>query len=246
MNNKHFDADTCFSIFWQNERGETNLAAIKAIVFDAYGTLFDVHTVVEKCEKYFPTKGRMISEIWRQKQLEYTWLRSLMGRYEDFWRVTEDALTFALKQLGLETTMDVRTDILHTYLSLKPYREVPDLLKQLSRAYTLAILSNGSPNMLHAVIQNAELSDCFSYVISVDERKTFKPSMEVYQLAPAKLGIPKEETLFVSSNSWDAAGAKVFGFQVCWLNRFHQTFDELDSRPDFIVNDLEELADHLT
>ncbi|BCJ85032.1 haloacid dehalogenase type II [Effusibacillus dendaii] len=217
---------------------------IKAIVFDAYGTLFDVHTVVEKCEQYFPTQGKVISQIWRQKQLEYTWLRSLMGRYEDFWHVTSDALTFTLKELGLETNDDICTDILKEYLYLKPYPEVPYALNELKN-HTLAILSNGSLEMLNDMVQNAGLREVFSNVISVDELKIFKPFMGVYQLAPAKLGIRKEETLFISSNSWDATGAKVFGFQVCWINRFNKTFDELNTRPDLIIKSLDELVTYI-
>lgn len=217
---------------------------IKAIVFDAYGTLFDVHTVVEKCEQYFPTKGRIISELWRQKQLEYTWLRSLMGRYEDFWKITNDSLLFALKELELERNDEICADILNEYLYLKPYSEVPNALKKLKNL-SLAILSNGSPKMLNDMVSNAGLKEAFSDVISVDELKIFKPFMGVYQLAPVKLGIHKEETLFVSSNSWDATGAKVFGFNVCWINRFNKTFDELNTKPDLIVKNLDELVNYV-
>lgn len=217
---------------------------IKAIVFDAYGTLFDVHTVVEKCEQIFPTKGRIISDIWRQKQLEYTWLRSLMGQYEDFWRITHDSLKYTLKDLGLNTDEETCLEILNEYHYLKPYPEVPHTLKELED-YTLAILSNGSPKMLHEMVNHAGLEKCFADVWSVDELKIFKPSMKVYQLAPAKLGIQKEEILFVSSNSWDATGAKVFGFKVCWINRFNKTFDELNAQPDWIVKSLDEMMNYL-
>jgi 2-haloacid dehalogenase len=218
---------------------------IKAVVFDAYGTLFDVHTVAVKSEQEFPGKGRQISEVWRQKQLEYTWLRSLMGRYQDFWHVTDEALAFTLKELGLEASSELRASILDEYLRLNPYPEVPEALRAMGER-KLAILSNGSPKMLNQVVANAGLDEVFSAVISVDELKIFKPFMGVYQLASAKLGIPREEILFISSNAWDAAAAKVFGFQVCWINRFDKTFEELQVLPDFIVKDLNQLVEKIT
>lgn len=216
--------------------------SIQAIVFDAYGTLFDVHSVVEKCETYFPGYGSKISEIWRQKQLEYTWLRSLMGRYEDFWKVTDDGLVYALKKLGLDTSDETRESILHEYLSLCPYTEVPEALNRLTHK-PLAILSNGSPKMLNDMVEHAGLSGNFAHVISVDSLKVFKPFMGVYQLAVAKLGVPREQIAFVSSNSWDAVGAKVFGFQVCWINRIGNTFDEMQVKPDVVVNNLNAFVD---
>ncbi|MFC4769770.1 haloacid dehalogenase type II [Effusibacillus consociatus] len=217
---------------------------IKAIVFDAYGTLFDVHTVASRCEQFFPGFGQTISEIWRQKQLEYSWLRSLMGRYENFWHVTEDALGFALKSLGLNANEEVRAAVLEEYLRLKPYPEVPQALQAL-RHHKLAILSNGTPNMLNAAVTNAGLTDAFSSVISVDEVKSFKPLMGVYQLAPSKLHVRREEILFISSNAWDASGAKVFGFNVCWINRFGKTFEELHVEPDLTITGLDQLIEKL-
>ncbi|SFF05640.1 haloacid dehalogenase type II [Alteribacillus iranensis] len=216
----------------------------KAIVFDAYGTLFDVHTVVEKCEELFPGKGRQISDRWRVKQLEYSWLRAVMGRYEDFWSVTRDALTFVLKELQIEASEDTQAALLQEYLHLNPYPEVPDALNEWKNK-NLAILSNGSPDMLHTLVENAGLSHCFSHLISVDELKTYKPFMGVYQLGPSTLRIPKEETLFVTSNSWDAAGAKTFGYQVCWINRFQLQFDELGVKPDLVVTRMDELVEKL-
>jgi 2-haloacid dehalogenase len=224
-----------------NGRGWTGLP-IKALVFDAYGTLFDVHTVVETCEQFFPGKGKQISEVWRQKQLEYTWLRSLMGRYEDFWSVTDEALLFALNDLQLDTDEQVRHKILNQYLQLNPYPEVPKALEQLTDK-SLAILSNGSPDMLNSIVEKAALSHVFTDIISVDELKIYKPFMGVYQLAVAKLGVNKEDILFITSNSWDASGAKAFGFQVCWINRFNKNFDELGVVPDIIIQDLDELVD---
>ncbi|WP_211236964.1 haloacid dehalogenase type II [Aneurinibacillus terranovensis] len=217
---------------------------IKAIIFDAYGTLFDVHTVVDKCEQFFPGKGRKISEIWRQKQLEYTWLRSLMGRYEDFWSVTHDALIFALKELKVDLNEQIHMTLLDQYLRLNPYPEVPNALEKLKNR-KLAILSNGSTDMLNTVVENAGLSHVFTHVISVDELKIYKPFMGVYQLGVAKLWVNKEETLFITSNPWDASGAKTFGFQVCWINRFNKQFDELGVQPNMILKNLDQLVDRL-
>jgi 2-haloacid dehalogenase len=217
---------------------------IKAVVFDAYGTLFDVHTVAKRCEHEFPGYGIRISEIWRQKQLEYTWLRSLMGKYEDFWKVTDDSLAFTLKSLNLEASEELRASILNEYLKLNPYPEVPNGLQEM-KDKDLAILSNGTPQMLNDMVENAGLTEAFSSIISVDELKIFKPFMGIYQLYTAKSGIDKEETLFVSSNAWDAAAAKVFGFRVCWINRFDKPFEELGVQPDLIVSNLEELVNKI-
>lgn len=214
---------------------------IRAIIFDAYGTLFDVHSVSERCEQFFPGMGSAISSRWRQKQLEYTWLRSLMGRYEDFWCVTRDALVFTLKEFELNSNEKIRTTILNEYLALNPYAEVANALEEL-KDRKLAILSNGSPDMLNTVVRNADLSEVFTDVISVDELTIYKPSMDVYQLGVAKLGVKKEEALFVTSNPWDAAGAKSFGFQVCWINRLNLKFDELGVQPDVIIHSLDDLV----
>jgi 2-haloacid dehalogenase len=213
---------------------------INTIIFDAYGTLFDVHSIVEKCEQFFPGKGRQISECWRQKQLEYTWLRSLMGSYEDFWSVTSDALTFSFNDLNLDADEEIHTTLLNQYLHLTPYPEVPKSLENL-KGKNLAILSNGSPKMLHTLVDNTNLSHIFTEIISVHDLKIYKPNQDVYQLGVSKLGINKEETLFITSNPWDAAGAKTFGFQVCWINRFHKQFDELGVQPDLIIENLAEL-----
>lgn len=217
---------------------------IRGIVFDAYGTLFDVNSVQAKCDEIYPGEGERISSLWRQKQLEYSWLYSLMGRYTDFWKITDDALKFTLKELKLEATDQIRHSILDEYLMLKPYAEVPEAIRSL-QSHEMAILSNGSSEMLHRVVENSGLSGFFKSVISVDDVRIFKPSMKVYELGPARLGIPKEEVLFISSNSWDASGAKAFGFKVCWINRFKRTFDELGLNPDLTISSLDELSDKL-
>lgn len=220
------------------------MTQIKAIVFDAYGTLFDVHSVVQKADEFFPGKGKMISKIWRQKQLEYTWLRSLMGRYQNFWYVSDDALSYSLRKLGLGDTLNIRTQILEEYLSLQPFAEVEETLHSLKNI-SLTILSNGNPEMLLAVVENAGLTGFFAEIISVDQLKIYKPVMDVYQLAIDKLGVDKEEILFVTSNPWDASGAKSFGFHVCWVNRHNEPFDELNVQPDVVVSNLKELVNIL-
>jgi 2-haloacid dehalogenase len=220
------------------------LSQIKAIVFDAYGTLFDVHSIIQKADEFFPGQGKMISEIWRQKQLEYSWLRSLMGCYKQFWYVSDDALSYSLRKLGLGDTLNIRTQILEEYLSLQPFAEVEETLHSLKNI-SLTILSNGNPEMLLAVVENAGLTGFFAEIISVDQLKIYKPVMDVYQLAPDKLGVEKEEILFVTSNSWDASGAKSFGFHVCWVNRNNEPFDELNVQPDVVVSNLKELENIL-
>ena len=214
---------------------------IKALVFDAYGTLFDVHSVISICNQKFPGQGPALSQTWRSKQLEYTWLRSLMGRYEDFWRVTESALVFACKSLNLPCPPETRAELMEAYLHLQPYPEVPQALKALS-GYTRAILSNGSPRMLQAAVESAGLHGIFSHGISVDEVKIYKPSPRVYQLASQKLGVAATAIGFVSSNCWDIIGAKSFGLWTCWVNRGRAPQDELGFAPDAVAGSLADLA----
>lgn len=215
---------------------------IRAIVFDLYGTLFDVHTVARECEAAFPSKGRALSEVWRQKQLEYTWLRALMARYEDFERVTADALRHSCNSLGLKLPDALAETLTAAYLKLDPYPEVPATLARLKAlGLPLAILSNGSPRSIATVVGNADLGAAFTALISADERRTYKPQPSIYQLAVDQLGAAKQQILFVSSNSWDAAGAASFGFRVAWLNRGNRAFDELGVRPDAIIGGLDGL-----
>lgn len=214
---------------------------IDALVYDAYGTIFDVYSVLEKCEKNFPGKGAAISEIWRNKQLEYTWLRSLMGRYENFWKITEAGLKFACRALELELSDEVRDELMDNYLHLKPYDEVPDTLEKLGKSHKQAILSNGSPDMLNKVVENNGLGGSLQAVLSVDELAIFKPSPQVYQLAVHRLGVPAERIGFVSSNCWDAIGAKSFGFKVFWINRFNRPLDEMGIFPDHQIQTLDQI-----
>ena len=215
-------------------------SAIQALAFDAYGTLFDVHSVISRCNELFPDKGPALSQLWRAKQLEYTWLRSLMGRYEDFWQVTESALAFACRSLKLDCPPATRERLMDGYLHLDPFPEVRQALQSLAR-YKLAILSNGSPRMLAAVVENAGLKDVFADVISVDEVKIFKPSPRVYELASRHLNLRQNAIGFISSNFWDIAGAKSFGLWTCWINRAKAPEEELGFRPDAVIGSLTEL-----
>lgn len=217
-------------------------SAIQALAFDAYGTLFDVHSVISTCNQVFPEKGPALSQLWRAKQLEYTWLRSLMGRYEDFWQVTESALLFACRSLNLDCPPAARQKLMDAYLQLDLYPEVAQALQSLSK-YKLAILSNGSPRMLAAVVESAGLEAVFSDVISVDEVKIFKPSPRVYELASRHLKVPQDAIGFISSNFWDIGGAKSFGLWTCWINRAKAPEEELGFRPDTMIGNLAELEE---
>ncbi len=191
---------------------------IKAVVFDAYGTLYDVQSVASVTEQAFPGYGEIITQIWRIKQLEYTWLRSLMRRYQDFSVITRDSLAYTLRCLGLEHDEAVFERIMEKYLHLEPY---PDAVAALAamRGRKLAILSNGSSAMLNALTVNSGLDRLLDATISVDATKIFKPAPDVYGLIEAVLGVPPVEVLFVSSNPWDACGAKAFGLNVAWIER---------------------------
>ncbi len=214
---------------------------IKAWVFDAYGTLFDVHSVIAAAEAMFPGTGRSLSQLWRQKQLEYTWLRSLMGRYADFSEVTRSALAYACEAMDLAITPGQSHELMSTYNHLALFPDARDALIALASS-RLAILSNGAPAMLGPLIQHAGLEQTFAAVMSVDELKIFKPDPRVYALATRRLGLQADEIGFVSSNYWDAAGASNFGFTVFWINRNNVTADLVGVRPDFVVRKLTEVA----
>ena len=211
---------------------------IKALAFDVYGTLLDVHSVIALCERLFPGQGEALSKLWRSKQLEYSWLRTGMGRYDDFWVCTEGGLTYACNMMNLECPQSAKDELMNAYLHLSPFAEVQDALKALKEKARLAILSNGAPKMLNEVAENTGIRWAFSDVISVEEVQTFKPSPRVYNLGPDKLGLSKDEVGFVSANYWDVAGAKSYGLWVAWINRTGAPEDELGFRPDVILNDL--------
>ena len=216
---------------------------IRGIVFDLYGTLYDVHSVAALCESHYPQRGRELSLLWRQKQLEYTWLRSLMGRYVSFETATEDGLNFSCAHLGLALDADRRSALCEAYLRLAPFPEVPAALRALNaRGLPLAILSNGSTRSIDAVVRHSGLANEFAHLISVDEVQVFKPDARVYALAERSLGLPKASILFVSSNAWDATGAAYYGYTTCWVNRGGATFDELGQRPAHVVTGIDALA----
>jgi 2-haloacid dehalogenase len=216
------------------------MTKLKALVFDAYGTLFDVHSVISLGEELFPGKGTALSRLWRSKQLEYTWLRSLMGRYEDFAVVTRDALDYACRVLDLPLDAGKAEQLMVAYNELALYPDAHAALAELS-ALKLAILSNGAPAMLEPLVKNAGLDKTFAAVISVDAVRIFKPDPRVYQLAPDRLGVATDEIGFVSSNYWDAAGASHFGFQVFWINRTGASPDRLGAEPRQVLQKLTEL-----
>ncbi len=213
---------------------------VRAFVFDAYGTLFDVHSVVAACREV-TSDPEALSREWRAKQLEYTWLRALMGRYEDFWEVTRAALQFTLKRLKIAASEEQVNRLMAAYLGLQAFPEVPETLKTLHPRFPLAILSNGSPRMLQAAVQSSGFQPYLQHVLSVDTLKTYKPNPAVYDLAPKALGLAKETIAFVSSNSFDVIGAKAFGFQVVWCNRAKAPLDEMGITPDFTVARLDEI-----
>ncbi len=217
---------------------------IRAFVFDAYGTLFDVHSVVTACRE-LTADPETISREWRAKQLEYTWLRALMGRYEDFWEVTRAALRFALRRLRLDATEAQMDRVMAAYLSLSAFPEVRETLKALHPRFTTAILSNGSPRMLQAAVKSSSLTPYLHHVLSVDACQVYKPNPVVYALAPKALGMAKETIAFVSSNSFDVIGAKAFGFQVVWCNRSQAPLDELGFAPDVTVARLDQIPEAL-
>lgn len=214
---------------------------IQGVVFDLYGTLYDVHSVAGRCSEFYPSRGMEMSMLWRQKQLEYTWLRSLMGAYADFWVVTGDGLDYALAALGLDRP-GLKDRLMSAYLSLGAYPEVPAMLAALKRAgQRTAILSNGEPAMLEAAVRNAGLDGLIDAVLSVDSLGIYKPHRSVYQLAVDRLGVPARRISFQSSNAWDAAGAAHFGFRVAWVNRFGQQPERLPATPDAELRTLAEL-----
>jgi 2-haloacid dehalogenase len=212
--------------------------SLEALVFDAYGTLYDVHSVARGCERLFPGQGMALSRLWRAKQLEYTWLRSLMGRYAPFSAVTRDALAHACEALGLELAREGADALMAEYLSLDTYAEVPEAFSSLA-GIKKAILSNGSPDLLGPLVAHSGLE--LDAVISVDELGVYKPAPQVYELAVRRLDVPKERIGFVSSNCWDALGAKSFGFGVFWVNRARAPLDRLGFQPDRVLAGLDEI-----
>lgn len=216
------------------------LDGVEACVFDAYGTLFDVNSAVDACAAEVGPEHRALSGEWRRRQLEYTWLLSLMGEHRDFEKVTADALSVSLAQFGLNE--DLARPLLAAYRRLSPFPEVASVLAMLGSAgLTRAILTNGTPAMIDAAVDNAGLGASFEHCLSVESVGIFKPDPRVYQLAVDRLGVARERIAFMSSNAWDAAGAARFGFQVVWINRYAQPREALPGTPSAILSELGEL-----
>ncbi len=214
---------------------------VKGIAFDMYGTVVDIWSVAEACKDVVPDPVIFTAQ-WRAKQLEYTFLRTLMGQYRDFWRVTEEALEFTIRRFAIQVSGTERQGLMEAWLRPTPYPEVPAALPRLKAKYRLAILSNGSPKMLRTGLQHTALSAHFQWVLSADAVRRYKPASQVYQLAPKHLRRPKREILFVSSNGFDAVGAKAFGLKVCWINRTGAPLDPLGPKPDLVVKSFDDLV----
>jgi 2-haloacid dehalogenase len=215
---------------------------IKGIVFDMYGTLVDVGAVAEACKEVAPEPVAFNTQ-WRAKQLEYTFLRALMGKYRDFWKVTEEALEFAIQRFGLQVLPEQRKQLMEAWLHPTPYPEVEAALPKLKEKYLLAILSNGTPKMLQTGLERTGFRPYFRWVISANAVKLYKPSPEMYRLALKRMRLQKHETLFVSSNSFDVVGSKNFGFKVCWINRAGIPLDPLGPQPELVVKSFDELVE---
>jgi 2-haloacid dehalogenase len=218
-----------------------SLQGVQACVFDAYGTLFDFASAARRCTDVPEAKRAQLTTLWRDKQLQYSWLRTLENRYADFWQVTGDALDFALESLDLETP-SLRERLMDLYLGLEPFAEVPAVLAALRQAgFRTAILSNGSPMMLEALVKRANLEAMFDAVLSADAVRAFKTHPDVYQYALDSLDLEASAISFQSSNAWDAHGASDFGMRVVWCNRYGQRRERLPGRPDFEIRTLAEL-----
>jgi len=218
------------------------MEGIDALAFDLYGTLLEVASVGRAAATVTPQSAEFV-DLWRQKQLEYSWLRSLMGRYQDFWTTTGDALDHALDRFGLVVDEEARARLLGAWLDVHPYPEVTAALDRLRTTRRLAVLSNGNPDMLEAGLAAAGLRDRFEHVLSVDDVGVFKPHPAVYELATKAFGLPAERILFVSSNGWDAFGARAFGMPVAWVNRGGAPLERLGTPPTLVVPDLSALAE---
>ena len=213
---------------------------IKAIIFDAYGTLFDVNSAAEKCKDKIGDKWEDFANFWRTTQLEYTWLRSLMKRHEDFLQVTEGSLDKSMKAFKIDPSM--KNELLNLYKVLSPFKEVPEALKTLkAKKFKLAILSNGTPSLLNELVRSNDLNDLFDDLFSVEEVGIYKPDSKVYDLPIKKYKIEKNEVVFLSANTWDVSGGGNYGFNSIWVNRNNSIFDNLDYKPLNEIKNLNEL-----
>ena len=213
---------------------------IKAIIFDAYGTLFDVNSAAEKCKDKIGEKWEPFSNFWRTTQLEYTWLRSLMGRHKNFWQITEDSLDKSMKLFEINPSM--RDELLNLYKVLSPFKEVHETLKILKeKKFKLAILSNGNPALLNELVRSNNLDNLFDDLFSVENVGIYKPNSKVYDMPIKKYGIKKNEITFLSANTWDVSGGGNYGYNAIWVNRNKNIFDNLDYKPNSEIKDLSEL-----
>ena len=213
---------------------------IKAIIFDAYGTLFDVNSAAEKCKDKIGDKWEGFAKYWRTTQLEYTWLRSLMNRHKDFWQITEDSLDKSMKAFNINPLM--RDELLNLYKVLSPFKEVPEVLETLKeKKFKLAILSNGTPDLLKELVKSNKLDNIFDDLFSIEQVGIYKPNSKVYDMPIQKYHIEKNEVAFLSANTWDVSGGGNYGFNSIWVNRNKNVFDNLDYKPKNEIKDLSEL-----
>ena len=210
---------------------------IKAIIFDAYGTLFDVNSAAEKCKDKIGKKWENFSNYWRTTQLEYTWLRNLMGRHKDFWQITEDSLDKSMKVFEIDSSM--KNDLLNLYKILSTFPEVKDALNILKeKKYKIAILSNGTPSLLNELVKSNNLDNVFDDIFSIEEVKAYKPDPKVYNIPIKKYQIQKNEVAYLSANTWDVSAGGNYGFNPIWVNRNNNIFDNLDFKP---INEIKNL-----
>ena len=215
---------------------------IKAIIFDAYGTLFDVNSAAEKCKDKIGSKWEGFANYWRTTQLEYTWLRSLMNRHKNFWQITEDSLDKSMEVFQIEKSL--RNDLLNLYKELSLYPEVKNVLEKLKKkSFKIAILSNGTPELLNHLVKSSDLENLFDDIFSVEEVKIYKPDPKVYDMPVNKYKVDKGEITFLSANTWDVSGAGNYGYNSIWVNRNNNVFDKLDYKPKNEVKNLEQLLD---
>jgi 2-haloacid dehalogenase len=221
------------------------ISSVKACVFDAYGTMFDVHSPTARAAEAMGGKAEAVSRLWRQKQLEYTWLRSLMGAHADFWQVTGDALDYALESHGIDDGA-LRDRLMQLYLTLDAYADVKPALEQLrAKGLKTGILSNGNPRMLEAAVDSAGIASLLDAVLSIEDAGIYKPDARVYQLAVDRFGVRPDEICFVSTNAWDAAAAAHFGFQVAWMNRFGMARERLPGDLRVVITGLDALPSQI-
>ena len=215
---------------------------ITACIFDAYGTLFDVNSAASKCKKKLGSRWENFANAWRTTQLEYTWLRSLMKKHENFWKITEDSLDHTMETFKIKKTM--RGELLNLYKELNIYPEVKECLDNLkSKKIKISILSNGTPNLLKSLVESNNIQNYFDDIMSIEAVGIYKPDSKVYEMPINKYGCKPENICFLSSNTWDVSGGGVFGYNAIWVNRFNKVFDKLSYEPRFVINNLNQLLE---